>query len=72
MSSIQRDQEQLSMRLSEVFDDIGVSDEIIQKRRQSALFRESGFNVLYWLDNKKNTKYFFGNKIQCISNTPYK
>ncbi|KAL4218486.1 hypothetical protein ACF0H5_023220 [Mactra antiquata] len=62
MSSNQRNQEQLSLRLSEVFDDIGVSDEIIQKRRQSALFMESVYTVLFLLDNKYTTKYLFGSQ----------
>ncbi|KAL4227246.1 hypothetical protein ACF0H5_012691 [Mactra antiquata] len=59
MSSIQRSKEQLSLRISEVLDDIGVSDEMIQKRRQAALFKESIFHVL---DNGKTTKYLFGSQ----------
>ncbi|KAL4227243.1 hypothetical protein ACF0H5_012688 [Mactra antiquata] len=59
MSSIQRNKEQLSLRISEVLDDIGVSDEIIQKRRQTASFRES---IFLEFDYVKTTQYLFGSQ----------
>ncbi|KAL4218494.1 hypothetical protein ACF0H5_023228 [Mactra antiquata] len=62
MSSNQRNQEQLSLLISEVFDDIGVSDEIIQKRKQCALFREFVLNVLSLSNNKNTTQYLFGSQ----------
>ncbi|KAL4218492.1 hypothetical protein ACF0H5_023226 [Mactra antiquata] len=62
MSSNQGNQEQLSLLISEVFDDIGVSDEIIQKRRQCALFREFVLNVLSLSNNKNTAQYLFGSQ----------
>ncbi|KAL4218422.1 hypothetical protein ACF0H5_023157 [Mactra antiquata] len=62
MSSVQPNLEHLSLRLSEVLDDIGVNDEMIQKRRKSTLFIESVCNVLKLKNGSKETTYLFGSQ----------
>ncbi|KAL4222551.1 hypothetical protein ACF0H5_018590 [Mactra antiquata] len=62
MSSVQENLEQLSLKLSQVLDDIGISEELIQKRRQSALFKESIDKVHHLISSKKHTVHRFGSQ----------